>query len=475
MIKLKTILLQEDLVDDLFGTIALGSDEKIADYQGFKFTEEDTVFEQELIQILQSWVNSENQAVSNKLFSKFDILKKASERFPKVLKPETPDKTLLYRGVEFLSEQLEEQLAKTNLNDYEVVLIGRGKYWKYPHPIQYKPRSSVQSWTSRMDIATDLFANECFLTTEQNDEFLFNQTLMHIIFKSQREDEILHFGKDYSYPVYIALTAKAVHRISLIQIQRGLQQMNSKQDVRKAVEHMGIPLHTITVLDDLSTKVSGNVNIGSKNLFKIPIKFEEVDAFFAGNNNLTTLENSPTSVRGDFYVTINKLTTLEGGPQKVGNAYCCDLNNLTTLKGAPSEVGGNFLCDINKLTSLQGAPVTVGGYFSCDSNKLTSLEGAPKRIGGMFTCSNNKLVTLKGAPKLVRGRFWCTNNNLTTLEGGPEVVEGDFNCSYNNLTSLRGAPKRIHGHFICIGNDALSEEEKKWANENIEAEHIVWG
>ena len=58
--------------------------------------------------------------------------------------------------------------------------------------------------------------------------------------------------------------------------------------------------------------------------------------------------------------------------------------NLKSLPIKFKEVSGNFYCDNNQLTSLRGCPRTVGGYFSCRSNQLTSLRGCPRTVGDGF-------------------------------------------------------------------------------------------
>ena len=53
------------------------------------------------------------------------------------------------------------------------------------------------------------------------------------------------------------------------------------------------------------------------------------------------------------------------------------------------KVDGDFYCGNNNLTSLKNSPKTVTGVFGCSSNKLTSLEGAPKFVGENFMCRFN--------------------------------------------------------------------------------------
>ena len=118
-------------------------------------------------------------------------------------------------------------------------------------------------------------------------------------------------------------------------------------------------------------------------------------------------------VNGDFYCHDNELTTLEGAPQSVKGDFSCERNQLTTLVGAPQTVSGSFDCSYNVLTSLEGAPQSVGGYFDCEDNELTTLEGAPQSVGRNFFCHNNQLTSLEGAPQTVGGGFYCDGNTVT--------------------------------------------------------------
>lgn len=52
-------------------------------------------------------------------------------------------------------------------------------------------------------------------------------------------------------------------------------------------------------------------------------------------------------------------------------------------------VDGDFYCGNNNLTSLKNSPKTVTGVFGCSSNFLKSLEGAPKFVGENFMCRFN--------------------------------------------------------------------------------------
>ncbi len=92
-----------------------------------------------------------------------------------------------------------------------------------------------------------------------------------------------------------------------------------------------------TINDDMSISVNENVDISSKNLKYLPIKFKEV-----------------------------------------GDSFYCHNNQLTSLKYCPGTVGGDFSCHSNQLTSLKYCPETMGGDFYCNGNQITNFDGLPE-------------------------------------------------------------------------------------------------
>ena len=86
------------------------------------------------------------------------------------------------------------------------------------------------------------------------------------------------------------------------------------------------------------------------------------------------------------------------------------------------SIGGDFDCGFNNLTSLENCPSSVDGTFGCGNNNLTSLEGSPSSVGGSFICGGNKLTSLEGAPKFVGGAFYCTDNPVQFTRKGVKSV-----------------------------------------------------
>ena len=120
----------------------------------------------------------------------------------------------------------------------------------------------------------------------------------------------------------------------------------------EACRRYGISDYTLNA--DGTGDVDGNVDLNSRGLARLPLRFGKVS--------------------GDFR---------------------CAKNRLKTLEGAPSTVGGHFDCHLNLLTTLVGAPVSVLGVFNCHDNKLTTLEGVPMRIGVDLICRDNPFEIIR--------------------------------------------------------------------------------
>ena len=90
--------------------------------------------------------------------------------------------------------------------------------------------------------------------------------------------------------------------------------------------------------------VDGLVNLKFCSLKYIPVKFNVVSGSFdCSNNKLTTLENSPKTVRGSFYCGNNQLISLKGAPKTVGDNFFCGLNPVKFTKEQVRAV-----CDVKK-------------------------------------------------------------------------------------------------------------------------------
>ena len=217
MIKLKDIL-NEDDIDSKFGNHALTDpDTKIGKHLA-KLTnskpETNTSFEKELLQLLGYWVDNSDAISAEKLWSLKKLFIQVSDKFPKIFRPDTPNGTILYRGIRTISKNMENDLLKISRSGFVQFTIGSNKFWKSETPIHYTPTTKVQSWTSNENVAANSFTDNkrgLLLSTSQNDEFLFNQNAMNLMnqYASSKkipyEWEILHFGIKYGNPIYVLL------------------------------------------------------------------------------------------------------------------------------------------------------------------------------------------------------------------------------------------------------------------------------
>jgi len=175
-------------------------------------------------------------------------------------------------------------------------------------------------------------------------------------------------------------------------------------DIDSICRKYGIKNYTIN--EDGTVDVDSGINLYSRGLTKLPLKF--------GN------------VSGEFHCSYNKLETLEGCPNSVGGGFYCANNRLISLEFCPQSVGGDFYCGNNQLISLEGGPKSVGGDFYCNNNKLTTLEFCPQSIGRDFSCSENKLKDLYGFPEFFDNNIYHSNTNSFT----------GFNFSTNPVSEI---------------------------------------
>lgn len=128
---------------------------------------------------------------------------------------------------------------------------------------------------------------------------------------------------------------------------------------------------------DGSVDVDGNVDLSSRNLSILPLKFRRVMGNFNVQYNcVKTLENSPVSVGGNLNCFNNHLKNFIGGPRWVGGDFYAYNNSLISLQGSPHEVVGNYFISGNdKLPNLVGCTLIIGGDFSFDDTLVSTFSG----------------------------------------------------------------------------------------------------
>jgi len=204
-------------------------------------------------------------------------------------------------------------------------------------------------------------------------------------------------------------------------------------------------IENYTINDDLSIDVNGGVELDSKNLKYLPLKFNYIDGdFYCHDNNLESLEGSPQTVGGGFYCFNNKLETLEGCPQTVDGDFYCSNNKLESLEGCPQTVNGDFYCFNNKLESLEGCPQTVNGHFNCYKNELKDLEYIPEVSGNVYIKKNPVYLLLytfiKNADSFMIEDFndygIVRNRDTVMLDRLETFIEG-FDLEMPNLEEIK--------------------------------------
>jgi len=212
LIKLKQIITEAES-EPVFQNVAFGQKttynkypDEIAKLQGKVAGEKDTKKEAEIGKILQGWFGSGmNPESAAKLYKNFELFKDAKNTYPKIFKPVTTNGTVLYRGLSMMPQGLKDFFKKgtTSKKDWTKEKIGRKTYMVCSKPVEYQPENFVQSWTDHKPVALE-FGKTAILMTKQTDNFLFNHKFVAIMMGTD-EREVLHFGKEYTKPVTIAV------------------------------------------------------------------------------------------------------------------------------------------------------------------------------------------------------------------------------------------------------------------------------
>ena len=189
--------------DKEFGNVLFGdkkNEPELAQIQNKKPGSEPNVpDERKLLAIFRRWVASPSYSI-DALYKVRDKIKALSNDYPKMLKPSTPNGILVYRGLKNVGPELEAQIKQSKPNDW----IKAGGVYILKTPINYVPRSNIQSWSTSKSLALNNFATEGMLITKQTDEFMLSQDMLSVLYGS-REDEVLHFGKVYKSKVYFSV------------------------------------------------------------------------------------------------------------------------------------------------------------------------------------------------------------------------------------------------------------------------------
>jgi hypothetical protein len=207
MIKMDEILSEKGDAD--FGDVAFGDPWQDMGYPTFlkmqgksaKDKEDNTKTEKRILDALADWVTGSANYISNELTRLLPALKKGKKRFPNIFVPDQSNGTVVYRGLDKMNKNLEKTLIdKTTKKDWRPM---RG-FMLCTKPVKYSPRRDWQSWSYSTKVAKN-FGGDAVLLTKQDNNFYFSSKTMRIIYGNENEQEVLHNGKTFSAPVYIAI------------------------------------------------------------------------------------------------------------------------------------------------------------------------------------------------------------------------------------------------------------------------------
>ena len=151
--------------------------------------------------------------------------------------------------------------------------------------------------------------------------------------------------------------------------------ITNSEEIKKVAKHLGIKTKNIKLQPDGTLDVTGDVDLTSKLYKIIPIKFGKVTGNFTiDDNQLTSLENSPSYVGGDFFCFNNQLSTLEYGPEFVGGEYSATSNLLRDFTGVAKHIGQTLDVSLNFIPKDMLPPEGV----EYESLKNTSAEDIKK-------------------------------------------------------------------------------------------------
>lgn len=181
---------------------------------------------------------------------------------------------------------------------------------------------------------------------------------------------------------------------------------------------------------DGSVDVDGNVDLSSRNLSILPVKFRRVV--------------------GNFNIQNNYLKSLENAPLSVGGKFNCFNNLLINFIGGPKWVGGDFYAYHNKLISLQGSPAeVVGSYYISDNQSLTNLVGSTLKIGVDFSF-DDATCTYAGEEDIeFLGNFFLNETNYGKFSDNKLPIQ-----MINNLQHLKLILK--YQRYFMIWNEDLT-------------------
>lgn len=175
--------------------------------------------------------------------------------------------------------------------------------------------------------------------------------------------------------------------------------------------------------DDLSVDVDGDVNIISKKLDKIPIKY----------NN----------IKGNFDCSNNNLSTFDNFPEYVGNYMWCNQNEFISLKGFSTYIGKSLVLDENKLTNLIGL-----SHMNIDlvifDNPLTTLDGLNIKFNLQNLHINEEILKWNWLESILSEDESLITYNISWIKQRENVMPDDFKEKFGHLIEFQHYTKSLN-------------------------------
>jgi hypothetical protein len=161
-------------------------------------TEPNTKEEQKLLDALEGWLESSWDGDDSTIVRYKKLMPQLKQEYPQVFQPLKPDGTPVYRGLSSLNDYLEGVVDNSNPSDWKQA--GEG-WWIYRKPVKPRSTSDLQSYSYSMEKAKQFGENSAILVTKQDSSFFMNSAVYNPL-----EEEVLHFGRIYSHPVYLIIS-----------------------------------------------------------------------------------------------------------------------------------------------------------------------------------------------------------------------------------------------------------------------------
>ena len=164
-----------------------------------------------------------------------------------------------------------------------------------------------------------------------------------------------------------------------------------------------------TINQDETVDVDNDVDLESRQLYKLPLKFGKVSGYFVCANNL-----------------------------------------LSSLDGSPREIGSTgFSCSNNVIKTLVGGPLIVKQIYNCIGNKLTDVVGFPEHYtdNNVYATGNPVSEILNLVKEYDQAKFIKWLNEYDVIRDGCRIVEMRLEEAYYMTTKKELVLKKSERQF----------------------------